>query len=183
MTTINLLPWREKRREEKKRQFFGLIAASGLAMLLLLVVIHITLMSKVSFQKNNNAYLQTQVEEIDEQLKKISGLQKEKSQLLARMDIIHELQTKRPQVVHLFDELPRIIPNGIYLTNITRQENMIDLTGKAESNTLVSGLMRNIDASLWLTKPELQEIKTDAQFAPFINSFTLQLELKKNLEI
>jgi type IV pilus assembly protein PilN len=159
--SINLLPWREELKEQQKREFFtmlgfGVIAAAGMMLL-----IHMLINRQIGFQRQNNDYLKNEIKILDQQIAEIQALQKEKQQLLARMEIIQQLQTNRPQVVRLFDGIVRTVPDGLYLTNLTRTGPRIVIDGKAESNTRVSTFMRNIEASNWLKNPVLTLIQAD----------------------
>ncbi len=114
---------------------------------------------QITFQNENNDFLKNEIKKLDQQIAEIQALQKEKAQLLARMEIIQQLQTNRPQVVRLFDGLVHTVPEGLYLTNLTRTGPSIVMDGKAESNTRVSTFMRNIEASNWLKNPLLTLIQ------------------------
>jgi len=158
---INLLPWREERKEQQRREFIsmaglGIVVASGL-----MLCIHMIIGRQIAFQNENNDYLKAQIKQLDMQIAEIEALQKEKAQLLARMEIIQQLQTNRPQVVRLFDGIVHTVPEGLYLTNLTRTGAHIVLDGKAESNTRVSTFMRNIESSHWLKDPVLTVIQAD----------------------
>lgn len=176
MPDINLLPWREQLREERKRQFTLAMLASSLCAILVAVLIHALIQNAISNQEDRNQYLQSQINLLDQQIKEIRGLREEKQRLLARMNIIEALQSGRPFIVHLFDTVPRIIPNGIYLESMKREGNTILLAGKAESNSQISQFMRKISTSAWLAKPSLNEIKTLANDLQYKNDFKLQLQ-------
>lgn len=158
---INLLPWREEQKEQQKKEFvsmagLGIVIACGLVL-----CIHMLVNRQITFQRENNDYLKEQIKQLDQQIAEIESLQKEKAQLLARMDIIQQLQANRSQVVRLFDGIVHTVPEGLYLTNLTRTGSHIIMDGKAESNTRVSTFMRNIEASPWLKKPVLTVIQAD----------------------
>lgn len=162
MTThINLLPWREELKEIRKKEFLVLLGSASLVAVLLIAIMHIAMKASISFQTENNEILRTEITLLDKQIELIKGLQKEKEKLLARMQIIQELQTNRPHIVRLFDGIARTVPEGLYLEGITRTNTKILLDGKAESNTRVSTFMRNIDAYTWLKKPNLSLIQAD----------------------
>lgn len=161
--SINLLPWREELKVEHQREFFTLLGlAVGFAVGLMLCI-HMLVAKQITNQNNDNDYLKHQISLLDQQISEIQELEKEKRQLLARMDIIQQLQKSRPQIVRLFDGLVRIVPDGLYLTSVSRTGNKVLLDGKAESNTRVSTFMRNIESSGWLKSPLLSLIQTDEQ--------------------
>lgn len=176
MTQINLLPWREQLREERRQQFLVVLGGSVGFILLIMVLFHMVISNQINRQLAHNNYLQSEINLLDNQIKEIKGLKKQKADLIARMNIIQELESNRPQVVHLFDELVTVLPNGVHLKKINRTGNRVTLIGKAESNGNVSQLMRNIDNSHWLMKPELNEIKTEDSNNGQVSEFILQME-------
>ncbi len=160
MANINLLPWREEQRREQTRQFATIAGLSVLLTLAIIVLIHVTFSSQIDFQNRRNQLLENEIRTLDASLKQIADLEETKEQLLSRMDIIQSLQQQRPQIVHLFDDLVRTVPEGIYLTAIRQEGDAITIQGVAESNGRVSAYMRNIDASEWMSTPKLQVIET-----------------------
>jgi len=160
MAQINLLPWREELRKEQTNQF---LTMTGLALALtasIIALIHMNVSGMIDYQNNRNAILTNEIKQLDVQLEKIQGLEDTKAKLLSRMEIIQSLQQKRPQIVHLFDEMAKTIPEGLHITEIKQIGNNITISGIAESNGRVSAYMRNIDASEWMTKPRLQVIES-----------------------
>jgi type IV pilus assembly protein PilN len=160
MAKINLLPWREEQRKEKTRQFASITAFSVVLTLAVVALVHVTISSQIDYQNKRNQILKNEIQQLDSALKEIEGLEDTKDKLLARMDIIQSLQQKRPQIVHLFDEIVRTVPEGIYLTGIKQSGTTITINGVAESNGRVSAYMRNIDASKWMSTPKLTVIET-----------------------
>ncbi len=161
MVNINLLPWREQLKEQQKKEFFALLGASVLILFLLFLCIHLIIVNQINHQNEDNEYLKNEIKLLDQQIAEIQGLQKQKEELLARMEIIQQLQTDRPKVVRLFDVIAKTVPQGLYLTRLTRQGSNILIDGKAESNTRVSTFMRNIEASSVLRSPLLTLIQAD----------------------
>ena len=160
MAHINLLPWREEQRQEQTRQFATVTVLSLILTGALVFMVHVTFNNQIDHQKFRNKMLQDEIKTLDEALKQIETLEETKEQLLARMDIIQSLQQQRPQIVHLFDDFVRTVPEGIYLTNIEQQGEQLTIKGVAESNGRVSAYMRNIDASSWMATPKLKVIQT-----------------------
>ncbi len=161
MAQINLLPWREELRKEQTNQFLTLM---GLALMLtasIVVLVHINISGMIDHQNNRNNILNNEIKKLDVQLTKIKDLEDTKAELLSRMEIIQSLQQKRPQIVHLFDELVTTVPDGLHIQEITQTGNNITIKGVAESNGRVSAYMRNIDASEWMTNPRLQVIESN----------------------
>jgi type IV pilus assembly protein PilN len=160
MTRINLLPWREARRKERERAFF---IALGVAVAIALGVVgyaHWFMTELVDGQEGRNQFLDRKISELNRKIGEIARLEQERRKLLDRISIIQRLQASRPEVVHLFDELPRRIPEGVYLKSLKQSNRSITLQGIAQSNARVSSFMRNLDASDWLTNPQLKVITT-----------------------
>lgn len=160
-THINLLPWREELKAQQKKELFVLLGAGGVASLILILFVHLCMKNSIEFQVDKNAYLKSQITILDQQIEEINSLKKEKEKLLARMEVIQELQSNRPHIVRLFDGITRTVPEGLFLTSLTRTDTKILIEGKAESNTRVSTFMRNIEAYDWLKTPLLSLIQAD----------------------
>lgn len=160
MPRINLLPWRQQERARRQREFgfaaIGAVVAAAAAMLLTSWGYNWA----IDRQKERNALLNKEIAELDKQITEILGLEAQKQRLVARMDIITRLQRSRPEVVHVFDQLARTLPDGVYLTSVKQNDKRLELKGIAQSSTRVSTLMRNIEASPWLMNPELQVVET-----------------------
>jgi type IV pilus assembly protein PilN len=159
MTRINLLPWRELLRKEREREFYTLAGGAAFFMGLVVVYIHFHIAGVIETQNGRNTFLDQEIKKVESQIKEIDRLETEKSQLLARMKVIEELQGQRPQMVHLFDEVVKAIPDGVYLTSIKQSGTSVAIEGIAQSNARVSAFMRNIDASHWLAEPKLEVIE------------------------
>ena len=162
MTKINLLPWRETHRREKNNEFYvvlGLCAAlaagagwGGLQYA----------NDKVKFQEKRNARLTTEIDLLQAELAAIRELEETKNNLLARMEIIQQLQGQRPQIVHTFHEVATRLPDGVFLTSMKQVgTNQLVIEGRAESNARVSALMRRMDRSEYFNDPKLDVIQAD----------------------
>jgi len=160
MAHINLLPWREERRQQQTRQFATVTVLSLLLAAALVFLVHVTFDDQINHQNHRNAILQNEIKTLDSALAQIETLEETREQLLSRMDIIQSLQQQRPQIVRLFDDFVRTVPEGIFLTSIKQQGEQITINGVAESNGRVSAYMRNIDASDWMSTPKLKVIQT-----------------------
>jgi type IV pilus assembly protein PilN len=178
MARINLLPWRAERRKQRQQEFMGLLGLSALAAVLVSLVIVMYYKGQIEGQKARNVYLQDQIKLVNEQIKEIEELDKKKARLLRRKEVIEELQASRSQMVHLFDELVRTIPDGLRLNSIRQQGNDLSLQGFAQSNARVSTYMRNLQVSGWMTKPELSIIEVKAGDKGLPYSFSLKVTLK-----
>lgn len=158
MAHINLLPWREALRKERKRQFSVMAGGSVILTLLMLVYIHFHVNQLIKEQSNRNSFLEGKIAEVEKKIIEIQTLETDKQNLLARMKIIQQLQSSRPEIVHLYQELAQTIPDGVYLTRLDVAGSALKIEGVAESNANVSAFMRNLDSSTWIAKPSLEVI-------------------------
>ncbi len=176
MTTINLLPWREMLRKERRRQFASIAVGAVVLMGAIVLYVHLHIGGLIDDQNGRNAFLEAQIKKVDKQIAEIKDLESEREKLLARMNIIQQLQSNRPQIVHLFAELVNTLPDGVYLTSVKQDGGSLVIDGEAQSNARVSAFMRNLDASQWLTKPRLDVIKAvDAKNGERNSNFTLRV--------
>lgn len=160
MAKINLLPWRQERRKEQRNQFITLLGLSAILVVLVIIAVHLQYARLIGVQESRNAYLRNHIAEVEKQIKEINELAASKERLLARMEIIQQLQRNRPEIVRLFDELVRIMPEGVHISALKQQARNLQMTGIAQSNARVSALMRNIDQSDWLANPVLDVIES-----------------------
>jgi len=160
MAHINLLPWRDELRKKKQQQFAVVGAGTAILGALLVLLAHMQMEGLIETQNQRNQFLDAEIAELDKKIIKIQDMEKTKNALLARMDIIQQLQRSRPQSVHLMDQLVYTLPDGVYLKKIAQQDLALTLSGVAQSNARVSAYMRNIDGSQWMAKPKLDVIET-----------------------
>ncbi|MCC4598194.1 PilN domain-containing protein [Xanthomonas campestris pv. phormiicola] len=163
MAKINLLPWRAERRKQREREFYAMLGFAALAGVLLALLIWFYYDRQITGQNERNAYLQAEIDKVKAQNQEIDKLDEQKRRLLARKRVIEELQAKRSQMVHLFDSLVRTIPDGVVLTAVKQEGDILTLEGRSQSNARVSAYMRNLEGSGWMTNPELSVIEAKAQ--------------------
>ncbi|MFI4919382.1 MAG: PilN domain-containing protein [Legionellales bacterium] len=179
MMEINLLPWRERKREQEKKLFMTVIAVSLFVSVFVVISINYYASNLVGNQQARNDMLQKEIVILDGQIKDIKLLKLVKKGLISRMSIIQNLQSTRTLMVHLFDELIKIMPPGVYVTKLERQNDLVSIWGYSESNTNVSLLMRNIENNDWIQNPALTEIKKmEEKKQPADNEFKLSFVLK-----
>lgn len=176
MARINLLPWRAELRRQRRTEFFAIVGICAGVAIAIWAAVHFHFQGRIEFQRERNAYLTSEIAKLDLQIKEIQELEKEKERLIARMKAIESLQTSRPLVVHLFDEMVTSLPEGVYLKQIAQTGTVIEVKGIAESNARVSSFMRNIEKSEWLKNPKLEIIQTTDQENRRISNFTLKAE-------
>jgi type IV pilus assembly protein PilN len=160
MPRINLLPWREAERKQRQRDF-GVALAGGFAAAAICILGTIFAYSQmIDNQEQRNTRLTEEIANLEKSIQEIDGLERQKERLLARMEIIEQLQASRPEIVHLFDEIARQMPDGVYLTGMKQTGAKVEVRGVAQSSTRVSALMRQIDASDWMADPEVDRVET-----------------------
>ncbi|PPC90083.1 MAG: pilus assembly protein PilN [Methylobacter sp.] len=180
MVKINLLPWREELRKQKKQDFIAMIGLAVLATLAVLAVVHLYIVSLKDYQDRRNKMLQDEMVLLDKRIQEIKTIEEKKAKLLAKIDLIQKLQESRPEIVHLFDEVAKVTPEGIFLTKFTQTGTALTFDGKSESNARISGFMRTIEASPWLQAPKLEVINSPSKAsANALSDFTLRAAQRK----
>jgi type IV pilus assembly protein PilN len=177
MARINLLPWRAERRKQRQKEFMVMLGLSAVAGVVLWFLVNSYYNGQISGQNERNAYLQQQIAQVDTQIKEIEELDKKKAKLLARKQVIEQLQANRSQMVHLFDQLVRTIPDGVILTSIKQEGDKLTLEGRSQSNARVSTYMRQLEGSGWMTKPDLSVIEAKEGDPGLPYTFTLSVLL------
>src|SRR5262245_6851416 len=173
MPRINLIPWREAERKRKRQEFgVGAVAALLLAAVIALAI-NWQMQSAIDAQNDRNEYLKKEIAELDKQITEILALEQQKQRLRARIQVIEQLERSRPEIVHVFDQLVRTLPDGVYLTSVKQTDRKIQVKGIAQSSTRVASYMRQIDASEWLTDPSLEILETKDATASDGSQFTL----------
>ena len=157
MAKINLLPWRTERRKLREREFYMMLGGAAIAAVLAVFLWVFWMNERLDNQDSRNAYMKDQIHQLDDKLTEIKRLEETKSKLLARKQIIEQLQANRSQMVHLFDELVKTIPDGVRLTSMKQNGDTLTLAGVAQSNASVATYMRNLDKSSWLKRSDLQQ--------------------------
>jgi type IV pilus assembly protein PilN len=173
MPRINLLPHREQERKRRRTEFAVALIAAAIAAAVVVGGGKVLYSTWTDAQNEKNNLLKKEIVKVDAQIADIQDLENRKQRLVARMEIIEKLQRQRPEIVHRFDELVRLVPEGVYLTQIKESGKKIELHGVAQSSTRVSTFMRNIDASTWLANPELQVVESARDSATGGSSFVL----------
>jgi len=174
MPRINLLPWREQERKVRRREFMVAAGAAVFAAGIFVLGGKLVYSSWTDSQIEKNNLLKKEIVKLDAQIADIQDLENRKQRLVARMEIIEKLQRKRPEIVHLFDELVKTVPEGVYLTQVKQTgDRKLEIHGVAQSSTRVSTFMRNIDASTWMDNPVLQVVEAAHDSPTGGSSFTL----------
>lgn len=179
MIRINLLPHRAEKRKAQQIQFIAFSVISVILGAMIVGFVHVAIMAQIDNQERRNEYLNKEIAILDKQIDEIKKLREQTKSLLARKTVVENLQSTRADVVHLMDQMLRILPDGVYLKSLKQTGNKISLAGFAQSNARVSTLMRAIDDSPWLDTPTLIEIHAVNVGAVRQNEFTLTFNLTK----
>ena len=161
MANINLLPWREWERERKQKEFLAQVGAVLVLGIALVFGAGMYLDGAVEDQNARNQFLKGKITDLDQKIAEIKTLRKQRADLLARMQVIQELQGNRPVIVRVFDQVVQTLAKGVHYKNLESKGGTLSVAGVAESNNRISALMRNIDSSDWFTQPNLKSIKED----------------------
>ncbi|RIX48540.1 MAG: fimbrial protein [Rhodocyclales bacterium GT-UBC] len=175
MIRINLLPHREEAKKERRQQFFVLSGLVVLLGLLIVFAVYTAIAGQLSEQESANAFLKTKIAQLDKELDQIKRLKEQTQALLARKQVIENLQRDRGETVYLLSEMVKQVPEGVYLKSLKQEGLKISLTGYAQSNARVSALMRNLEASDWLENPQLIEVKASVLNGRRINEFAMNV--------
>jgi len=177
MVKINLLPWREALRKKKQIDFFIALGLTLLTVIIMVVVIHVYIDRLVAYQNQRNQILTDEIVLLDKNIVSIKNIEVKKQKLLAKIGLIQQLQRSRPEIVHLFDEIPKLTPQGVYLKKITQTNNSIIFEGNSESNANIPAFMKAIEDSAWFDFPVLEVIKsTNSTTSGEASDFILRAE-------
>lgn len=182
MIRINLLPHRAEKRRARQVQFAALSLISVVLGAILVGMVHVVISTQISYQERRNEYLRQETAVLDKQIAEIKKLREQTQSLLARKTVVENLQSTRSDVVHLFDQMLRILPDGVYLKTLKQAGNKITLVGYAQSNARISTLMRAIEDSPWLDSPSLVEIHATTANGARVSEFTLMFNLTRAQE-
>ncbi len=160
MARINLLNWREERRKQIEQQFYGMLAGAAIAGIATVFAVQLQLGAMIDYQDSRNNYLSSEIKKVEKAIAEIKALEKEKADLLARMNVIQELQGNRSDSVHMLDDLVKVLPEGVHLTKFNQKKKSLTFDGVAQSNARVSAYMRNIERAEWLKSPNLKVIQS-----------------------
>lgn len=179
MAHINLLPWREELREERQKQFYIALFAGFVFAALVLYAVMTYANNLIDEQNQRNSFLQQEIAKVDKKIKEIKDLEKQRGRLLARMQVIQELQESRPKIVKVFDSLPRLVPEGVNLERVKRAGNSISFDGVAQSNARVSVFMSQVDENEEYDESRLNVIKRTSSNDNAIRKFTVEVNESK----
>lgn len=181
MIRINLLPHREEKRKARRQQFYGLLGMISVLALLIVFLVYTIISGYIAAQESKNDLLKKEIAVLDQQIEQIKRLKEQTQALLSRKQIIESLQRDRAEAVRLLSELVKQMPEGVYLKSIKQDGVKLFMSGYSQSNARVSTLMRNIEASPWLERPQLVEIKATMIDKRRLNEFILNASMKRDV--
>jgi type IV pilus assembly protein PilN len=176
MIRINLLPHRELARASRRRQFTVLLSIAVATGLVAVVLGHTVIAAQQSRQEARNAFLTQEIAKLDSQIGEIKKIREQTQALLARKQVVETLQSNRTEVVHLFDQMIRLLPEGLYLKSFKQAGDVVTITGYTQSSARVSTLMRSLDDSPWFESASLVEIKAATVNNLRANEFVLTVK-------
>jgi len=179
MMRINLLPHRAEKRQARQVQFIAFGVISVVLGGLLVGFVQVAIGTQISYQERRNSYLKQETAVLDKQIAEIKKLREQTQSLLARKNVVESLQSTRSDVVHLLDQMLRILPDGVYLKTLNQTGNKIEVVGYSQSNARISTLMRAIEDSPWLDTPVLIEIHSSTVGGTRLSEFKLNFNLSK----
>jgi len=179
MIRINLLPHRELKRKAQQQQIAILAGVTGFLGIAAVWGVYAMIDGEIENQNARNQFLQSRIAVLDTEIAEIRNIKTQTQELLSRKLVVETLQNSRSEVVHLLDQLVRLLPDGVYLQSVKQNDQIITLTGYAQSNAWVSMLMRNLESSLWLESPLLVEIKAITVNNIRQNEFNMRIKLRR----
>ena len=181
MANINLLPWREAQRRERNRVTVIMCAAMLGAACLLVFAAKLVMDGRINHQEQRNAYMQGEIDALAKVIKEIDDLKNKRDALLARQEVIQNLQENRAQIVHVFDDLVSKLPKGVYYDSVNKRDGQLSIAGKAQSNARVSALMRSLDASDWFHNASLKVVDVIDQNGALVSKFDVEVKEERKL--
>ena len=183
MPNINLLPWREAQRIKKNRLFYGIYGGTLMVALAILFVVYGVFDEMVESQQKENQYLESAIQRLMFQIKRVDKLDKEKESLLKKNLDLNRLKTERTSLVFLFNSVAESTPEGIYLTSLEREGKKVILVGEAQKNNMISVFMNNLERFSWFSNPVLSELQSEelaatADFRPQLIQFSLEVQFE-----
>jgi len=182
MININLLPWREELRQKKQNQVIKVIIAIWVVAGICAFLLVNYWSGRIDHQNSRNQYLTSEINKLKKTIKEIETLKDKRNAIVDRVEVIQELQSGRTQVVHLFDDLVRKMPEGVFLKSLTKKSRQIKLAGSAQANARVSALMRSLDSSDWFMSPKLQIVKSEKREGLELSQFNLEIFEEKRVQ-
>lgn len=178
MAHINLLPWREAALKAKEKEYYTILTAVSLFAFVIVLAVNFYFQSRIDGQNSRNQYLKNEIAQLDIQIAEIKTLNEKKEALQKRIDVIEQLQRSRNVGTQVLDEIAKIIPSGIYITELEKQGNSVQLTGKSESNNHLANMIRAIELSDLLSDATPESITADDGSPKLLSEFKMKVKIK-----
>jgi len=178
MAYINLLPWREEALKAKQKDFFMILVAAGACAFALVLAINLFFQARIDGQMTRNSFLKNEIQLLDIKIAEIKTLNEKKAALQKRIDVVEQLQRSRNVGTKVLDEIATIIPNGVYITQIDKKGDIIQITGKSESNNHLANMIRAIELSDLFTDATPESITSDDGSSKLLSSFKMRVKIK-----
>ena len=178
MAYINLLPWREEAQKARQKEFISVLTFVSLFVFLVVFGVSSYYQAQVDGQISRNQFLKNEIQILDVRIAEIKTLNEKKAALQKRISVIEQLQRSRNVGTQVLDEIAKIIPNGIYLTKLEKQGNIIHLIGKSESNNHLANMIREIELSDLFTDATPESIVTDENATKLLSDFKMRVTIK-----
>ncbi|MGL1956060.1 MAG: PilN domain-containing protein [Colwellia sp.] len=178
MAYINLLPWREEALKVKQREYFTVLAGVAVLAFGLVLMISMYFQARIDGQTARNQFLKNEIQVLDIRIAEIKTLNQKKAELQKRIDVVEQLQRSRNVGTQVLDEMAKIIPAGIYITQLDKQGNSIKISGKSESNNHLANMIRAIELSDLFTDATPESIMSDDDSPKLLSSFKMKVKIQ-----
>ena len=175
MAHINLLPWRDEAEKAKQREFFSILALVAIIAFALVFVVSLFFQAQIDGQNKRNQYLKNEIQILDIRIAEIKTLDEKKRELEQRTSVVEQLQRSRNVGTQVLNEIAKIVPNGIYITNLKKQNNTLELLGKSESNNHLANMIREIERSDLFTDAVLESITSSDAESKLLSDFKMRV--------
>lgn len=178
MAYINLLPWREEAQKARQKEFFTILGAIAMMALAITLLIGQFYQFRLDGQNSKNQFLKNEIQQLDIRIGEIRKLNEKKAELENRIAVVQQLQRSRNVGTQVLDEITKVVPNGVYLTKLDKQGNILELKGKSESNNHLANMIRKIDSSSLLTDAQISTISSKNTKSRLLSDFTMKVTIK-----
>ncbi|MBA6328812.1 PilN domain-containing protein [Colwellia sp. MB02u-6] len=178
MAYINLLPWREETEKARQREYFTMLTLVSAVALLIVFSVNQFYQMHIDGQNARNQFLQNEIQLLDLRIAKIKSLNEKKKELKKRTSVVEQLQRSRNVVTQVLDEIAKVVPNGIYLTGLEKQDNSLNIIGKSESNNHLANMIREIERSDLFEDAILESITSNDAKSKLLSDFKMRVRIK-----
>ncbi|MFP2769709.1 PilN domain-containing protein [Oceanisphaera sp. KMM 10153] len=181
MSNINLLPWRENERAARKKQFMVILAVASLITVAVMLAGNMWIHQQITRQQQRNQFLQNETVKLDVILGEMRNIKEQRHKLLERVALIDSFQQRRNLSVRLFNQLPELVPPGVYLSSLNVVGNQIDIVGKTEAYPRVANMIRDVESRDWLYEPRISSIFTSDTDPIALSQFSMRLNVREQI--